>query len=78
MKNFTPPNVAKQVAQHFIKFRKTPPPFRNLGEHKLLQVGGDYSSKKFIVKPRQKPPKMLSEHFGVHLPRQLVFNAAVV
>jgi hypothetical protein len=23
MKNFTPPNVEKQVAQHFIKFRKT-------------------------------------------------------
>jgi hypothetical protein len=27
MKNFTPPNVAKQVARHFIKFRKPRHPY---------------------------------------------------
>jgi hypothetical protein len=78
MKNFTPPSVAKQVAQHIIKFRKTPPPFRNLGEPNCYRSARRFLQKNLSVKPRQKPPKMLSGHFGGHLPWQLVFNVAEV
>jgi hypothetical protein len=78
MKNFTFPNVAKQAAQHFIKFRKTRHPYAIWVNQIATGRRGVFLQKSLSVKPRQKPPKMLSGHFGGHLPWQLVFNVAVV
>jgi hypothetical protein len=39
------------------ELRKTPPPLRDLGEHKSLQVGGDWKQKAFIYIATAKAPQ---------------------
>ena len=59
------------------KFRKTPPPLRNLGEPNCYRSAGSFPEIAFIRKATSKAPKCSLGILG-HLPWQLFFNDADV